>query len=218
MMLLLLWLWLWLLWLLWLWLWLWLWLLWLWLLWLWLWLWLWLLLLLLLLLLFLLLLVVVITVVDDVDDEDDDNPYDPVWSSTESMWSSSQNSPLRPPGGLLFCPQEPACWVSGCRKTSCSFLYFLFGRGNFCLDCMEIWIAWHEVITHSHPLPPIIVHYCGTNSRIKGDRRWRMPRLGNTSKTRSYQWIRDIYQIDPREAVPEVSKSKGYINQEKMCL
>ena len=26
------------------------------------------------------------------------------------------------------------------------------------------------------------------------------------------------YQIDPREAVPEVSKSKGYINQEKMCL
>ena len=27
-----------------------------------------------------------------------------------------------------------------------------------------------------------------------------------------------IYQIDPREAVPEVSKSKGYINQEKMCL
>ena len=27
-----------------------------------------------------------------------------------------------------------------------------------------------------------------------------------------------IYQIDPREAVPEVSKGKGYINQEKMCL
>ena len=24
--------------------------------------------------------------------------------------------------------------------------------------------------------------------------------------------------IDPREAVPEVSKGKGYINQEKMCL
>ena len=27
-----------------------------------------------------------------------------------------------------------------------------------------------------------------------------------------------LYQIDPREAVPEVSKGKGYINQEKMCL
>ena len=27
-----------------------------------------------------------------------------------------------------------------------------------------------------------------------------------------------IFNIDPREAVPEVSKSKGYINQEKMCL
>ena len=26
------------------------------------------------------------------------------------------------------------------------------------------------------------------------------------------------YQIYPREAVPEVSKGKGYINQEKMCL
>ena len=29
---------------------------------------------------------------------------------------------------------------------------------------------------------------------------------------------RDPYQIDPREAVPEVSKGKGYINQEKICL
>ena len=26
------------------------------------------------------------------------------------------------------------------------------------------------------------------------------------------------YQIDPREAVPEVSQGKGYLNQEKMCL
>ena len=26
------------------------------------------------------------------------------------------------------------------------------------------------------------------------------------------------YQIVPREAVPEVSKGKGYINQEKRCL
>ena len=29
--------------------------------------------------------------------------------------------------------------------------------------------------------------------------------------------IMGCYQIDPREAVPEVSKGKGYINQ-KMCL
>ena len=31
-------------------------------------------------------------------------------------------------------------------------------------------------------------------------------------------FAKNAYQIDPREAVPEVSKSKGYINQEKMCL
>ena len=31
-------------------------------------------------------------------------------------------------------------------------------------------------------------------------------------------WLTYIYQIDPREAGPEVSKGKGYINQAKMCL
>ncbi len=29
---------------------------------------------------------------------------------------------------------------------------------------------------------------------------------------------KNSYQIDPHEAVPEVSQGKGYINQERMCL
>ena len=50
----------------------------------------------------------------------------------------------------------------------------------------------------------------GVSGCLDGERERKLPTHKVGPKT--------SYQIDPREAVPEVSKSKGYINQEKMCL
>ena len=56
--------------------------------------------------------------------------------------------------------------------------------------------------------------YCTVVAACHYDRDWSKRWMFCTSHYMRF----GILNIDPREAVPEVSKSKGYINQEKMCL